>query len=977
MTVNPATTHGHNGLSLPLFTFLGLLALCLVLFTQVGAEEGDPAIVELDGPPGHTGVPQTISVSVEGVTSSFELTLKVDTKVATVFEQTVEVLPGDGMEQTIGFEWTPKLPDDYRISSTIEFAEDTNLSNNQMEGTLPIRDLVPDEDLALTNWESYEYDELTDNGNWWQVVEDTVSQEDGWRFFKYGEGEEFYGDEADVGLVSLPLHLPDTLASAEIWFYQRTDLAQGDVGSLQLSEDPEYSPFDTNWKTLYSTPSAPIDEWTLQRVNLDPWVGKTVRLQFRFTSDEQAHSQGWWLDSFQFAGRYLRHELSIALNEGPTHVLPGANRIIELELTNGGILDQDIEHNLTIFYSVLHRDQELGSTGPNSSISIKGDLLPSLASTKVLFDLDLPAEPGMYLVHINASLTLEERTVDNLLIWPLIVGKTLDVLDNDIDWKEQAPGIITPMDRVQAPYENNSTLLANPNDRLALTWVQDLPETPQPWIGVGTMTYDLPYEVETFQHREHGTLHLYEATIPGEMTREGEFQAGIRWQRPVKVHQPEINMFGKAGTNIDLLSSSQLIFAGQTLDIEVNVAHHGLDEAELHLSLEGLPEGWSYHYNRNVINAQALSTNTAFLTLTAPANVAGNDLSGLFEASIVVNSITPPTRAEQPLLLEVPAPLITIDLWEADRHSLLEDQTASLLLDLTNSGSLINDLAISLYHHTESGAVLLDSAEISDLQTGQQREVTFDFSSDTAYSGLNSLQVVLTSPQLEQDLQSQVISLHVLKNEEIAPDEETEAVNPVTPTMVAGATVFASVALMGVALLKQETMRFTVTKGLLPLWFPLYTRLRPDAMLDNQVRDELYQYINTNPGTNYSTIMRALNLQNGLFAYHLATLERENYITSQHDGIYRRFYPSNKVPGFSRNLLADRIDNEMKAMIVRLVQKEPGLSQTQVAKQMGESRQRINYHVNKLVEDRVLNLKRNGRSSSLYLNPIFSKAMDQ
>ena len=182
---------------------------------------------------------------------------------------------------------------------------------------------------------------------------------------------------------------------------------------------------------------------------------------------------------------------------------------------------------------------------------------------------------------------------------------------------------------------------------------------------------------------------------------------------------------------------------------------------------------------------------------------------------------------------------------------------------------------------------------------------------------------------------------------------------------------------MGVALLKQETMRFTVTKGLLPLWFPLYTRLRPDAMLDNQVRDELYQYINTNPGTNYSTIMRALNLQNGLFAYHLATLERENYITSQHDGIYRRFYPSNKVPGFSRNLLADRIDNEMKAMIVRLVQKEPGLSQTQVAKQMGESRQRINYHVNKLVEDRVLNLKRNGRSSSLYLNPIFSKAMDQ
>ena len=957
---------------------LGLLALFLLCLSPVGAQPGDPAIMDITGQPGLTGQQQTTEVQITGIESPLNLTLKVERQALTIYEETTEVDPAEGSHQFISFQWTTKLPGDCTISSSLFFSEDTNLSNNQRSLTLPVRDHVDLNGAVMATWDTYEYDDITDNGNWWQVVEDTVSQEEGWRFFKYGEGEEVYGANADVGLVSQPISLPTTLNSAEIWFYQRTSLASGDVGSLQLSQDPDYSPFDTNWKTLYSTPSQPISQWTLQSVDLDPWIGSTIRLQFRFTSDGSAQSQGWWLDGFQFTGQFTRNDLSIRLVEGPDHALPGSSQITELELFNGGITRQDIEHNLTIFYSVLHRDQELGSFGPNSSISIKGDLLASLSSTKVLFDLDLPEEPGSYLIYVNASLTGEERADDNIIAWPLIVGNTLERLENAEDWIELAPGVLTPHPASIAPYQIHTTDLANPNDRLALTWIQDTPVEPRPWIGVGVMTYVLSFDMKSYRDQTHGMLYLFEATLPIEMTRQGIFRTGIQWQEAVTVTQPEIVMFGKAGSNINLDRSSLALFAGQTVDIEVDVANHGLHPAELHLSLEGLPQGWLYQYNRDVINAQPLSTNKAFLTLTAPANTPGEPVEGLFETSVVVNSITPPTRTEQKLHLEVPGPQIAIQLWTADRHSLLEDQMAHLLLELSNVGSLINVMEVSLYQHIESGAVLLDSRQLADLKTDEERQVTFDYDSATAYGGLNSLQVVISSPQLGQDLQSPVLSLHVIKGEQIVAEEVGEDSQiSVNPTIVAGATILSTFALLGVGLFKQETLRFTLTKGLLPIWFPLYTRLRQDAMLDNQVRDDLYQYINSNPGTNYSTIMRELKLKNGLFAYHLATLERENYITSQHDGIYRRFYPSHKAPGFSRNLLADRIDSEMKAMIVRLVQKEPGLSQTQVAKQMGESRQRINYHVNKLVEDRVLNLKRNGRSSSLYLNPIFSKAMDQ
>lgn len=981
MSFYSTSNHGFcntslRSLTIPCFV-LGLLCLGMLLMSQVGADPGDPTIIDIAASPGATDELQTVVVHVDGVTSSIDLGLNVQEQELVIFEDTQEVKPADGAEQFVSFYWTPMLPGDYSLSSTISFAEDTNLSNNELELAIPIRDMVPSTAAAMANWDSYEYDERTDNGDWWQVVEDTISQDEGWRFFMYGEGEERYGDEADVGLVSQPVHLPATLGSAEIWFYQKADLGSGDVGSLQLSEDPDFSPFDTNWKTLYSTPSQPISDWTLQRVILDPWIGSTIRLQFRFTSDGSVNSQGWWLDGFQFAGQYTRHDLSITLVDGPDHVLPGSSKIIELELFNAGITEQDLEHDLTLFYSVLHRDLELGSPEPNSYISIKGDLLPSLTSTQVLFELLAPTEPGAYLIFINASLAGEQRPADNLIERPLLVGKTLELLDHDVGWMEISPGIIAPEPSSIAPYQLGSTNLANPNDHLALTWIQDEPVVPRPWIGIGTMTYDLPFETRSYLKPGLGTLYLYEATLPSEMTRQGEFQAGIQWQEPVRVRQPEIIMFGKAGSTIDIASSSMALVAGHSIDIEVNVANQGLGSAELHLSLEGLLEGWSHSYNRNVIHAQPLSTNIVFLTVTAPANTQGQTVVGTFEASIVVNSITPPTRAEQKLFLEVPEPQITIQAWTADRNSLLEDQMAHLSLEIANSGSLLNVMDVALYHHTESGAILLDSRQITDLGNDQQQQIDFEFDSATAHPGLNSLQVVIISAQLEQDLQSSVLSLHVIKNDAIDEPVEEGTENPITPTVVVGVTILSSIGLLGVGLFKQETLRFTLTKGLLPLWAPLYTRLRQDAMLDNQVRDDLYQYINTNPGTNYSTIMRELKLKNGLFAYHLATLERENYITSQHDGIYRRFYPSNKVPGFSPNLLADRIDSEMKAIIVRLVQKEPGLSQTQIAKQMGESRQRINYHVNKLVEDRVLNLKRNGRASSLYLNPIFSKGMDQ
>ncbi len=72
----------------------------------------------------------------------------------------------------------------------------------------------------------------------------------------------------------------------------------------------------------------------------------------------------------------------------------------------------------------------------------------------------------------------------------------------------------------------------------------------------------------------------------------------------------------------------------------------------------------------------------------------------------------------------------------------------------------------------------------------------------------------------------------------------------------------------------------------------LYTRLNKDRVLDNKLRARIYEYILANPGADYSTMLKTLNAKNGVLSYHLSILEKEMYIRSGKDGVFRRYYPA-------------------------------------------------------------------------------------
>ncbi len=168
---------------------------------------------------------------------------------------------------------------------------------------------------------------------------------------------------------------------------------------------------------------------------------------------------------------------------------------------------------------------------------------------------------------------------------------------------------------------------------------------------------------------------------------------------------------------------------------------------------------------------------------------------------------------------------------------------------------------------------------------------------------------------------------------------------------------------------------FSLTEvGYLALAFsfivPLFTRLRSDKVLDNFTRGQIYGYIRANPGAHYSELHHILEVKNGVLAYHLRVLMREEYIVARSEGVYKRFYPRDyKIPRRRRIL------TRLQADILEAVEGEPGMTQRALARTLGESRQVVSYNVRVLREAGLLRTDRPGRGAIVEPSPDGTRAV--
>jgi len=141
---------------------------------------------------------------------------------------------------------------------------------------------------------------------------------------------------------------------------------------------------------------------------------------------------------------------------------------------------------------------------------------------------------------------------------------------------------------------------------------------------------------------------------------------------------------------------------------------------------------------------------------------------------------------------------------------------------------------------------------------------------------------------------------------------------------------------------------------------PLYSRINGEKVLDNDLRDDLYHYIVTNPGINFSSLMRELDLKNGTLSHHLRTLERERFIVSRREGAYRRFYPRG-VKVAARDMLSS-----LQKQILEHVRNHAGHTQSLIASDLNCSRQVASYNIGILARSGMIHVERHGRKCFCY-----------
>jgi DNA-binding transcriptional ArsR family regulator len=195
------------------------------------------------------------------------------------------------------------------------------------------------------------------------------------------------------------------------------------------------------------------------------------------------------------------------------------------------------------------------------------------------------------------------------------------------------------------------------------------------------------------------------------------------------------------------------------------------------------------------------------------------------------------------------------------------------------------------------------------------------------------------------------ISVHIL---------EPAPVRTESPMVAVGAAAAVSVVVVAAVAIGATEIGFV---ALMSLLLPLYSKIRKEEVLDQFTRGKIQGYITAYPGEHYNSIKAQLGINNGALAYHLKVLEREGYVTSIRDGVYKRYYPKETVIPRRRGQFS-----QMQEMVLGHIRESPGISQDGLARAMKVSNQVVYYHIRNLMAAGAVRLEKDGKETHCYLS---------
>jgi len=190
-----------------------------------------------------------------------------------------------------------------------------------------------------------------------------------------------------------------------------------------------------------------------------------------------------------------------------------------------------------------------------------------------------------------------------------------------------------------------------------------------------------------------------------------------------------------------------------------------------------------------------------------------------------------------------------------------------------------------------------------------------------------------------------------------AEDEGGEAGSTTPTSLPEPRATHAAAGVAAATLTAYAALRWRYLLGLVPL----YSRLSKGELLENEVRAELVDLIEENPGMAQGELCEAVGAGWGNTTYHLQRLEQAGFVRSEKQGHHRRFYRAGEVEGEEIEALGV-LKNDNAQRIARYLVEEPGANQKQMCEALDMSPSLAHKWISRLEENDLVESEREWRS---------------
>ncbi|MHA1324086.1 MAG: winged helix-turn-helix transcriptional regulator [Candidatus Helarchaeota archaeon] len=167
----------------------------------------------------------------------------------------------------------------------------------------------------------------------------------------------------------------------------------------------------------------------------------------------------------------------------------------------------------------------------------------------------------------------------------------------------------------------------------------------------------------------------------------------------------------------------------------------------------------------------------------------------------------------------------------------------------------------------------------------------------------------------------------------------------------------------GVVISKQEYREYLLKRVLHLNTEP--HRLNMEEVLENENRSKIINLILEEPGIHFNELLRRTGISAGTLAWHLDILETYKVVQKRRIGqylVYFSYLDTNPFSGMDPKIMKSRTTLD----ILNLISDNPGMYQNQIAKRLDLNHKTIKYHLDKLLDAKLIYAERKGRRRRFY-----------